>query len=364
MAKRRQRARLAAAIDYTEPPGTDIDLHLLSSEDPVALVARDEDYTIPFAIRSLAGFADQVVVVDNGSVDSTLAKVEALRAELGARLQIDVLTLPDALLSECHDEALRRSTRSWHLRWDADMILNTEGPASMLLFREQLLRDPRPRAVVLPYLNVYGDLRHTLNPAICPTVFSGEPYLMTITRNMRYREYGKFDFVRTPWFYIRESRSEPAFLHLGNLKSTQNRLRRFHYFTWRKWSAGGASFRRLFPTLESFAAVRNQHLFGTNDPLSLRFRFDRDQVDGYCVPLRIEEYASIPAVLREEYASATPRFEVEYRAGVPYRRVDREDQELLAYRPTKDDTSWEPRTFRARVRDEGPQLYMKLARAQ
>jgi hypothetical protein len=184
---------------------------------------------------------------------------------------------------------------------------------------------------------------------------------MTITRRMRYREHGKFDVAATPWFYLRERRTRIAFLHLGNLKSTRNRLRRFHYFVWREWSNRSPAFQRRFPTLDSLSEVRNAYLFGTNDPLSLRFRFDRDQVHGYCVPLRIEDHVEVPEVLREEYESSRPRFEVEYRGGVPFRRIDREDVELLEYRPTAEDLSWDPEAFRKRVREEGPRTYLALA---
>src|SRR5262245_55675788 len=57
------------------------------------VAARNEAYTLPFCLRSLIGFADQIVCVDNGSDDGTLALMEAFKAEHGGDVAVDVVSM-------------------------------------------------------------------------------------------------------------------------------------------------------------------------------------------------------------------------------------------------------------------------------
>src|SRR5688500_10563885 len=67
------------------------------------VAARNEAYTIPFCLRSLVGFADQVVCVDNGSEDETLSLMKQFQREHGDAIEVDIVTMPGALLGECQE---------------------------------------------------------------------------------------------------------------------------------------------------------------------------------------------------------------------------------------------------------------------
>src|SRR3954453_8033517 len=129
------------------------------------VVAGDEGYTIPFALRSLIGFADQIVCVDNGSEDETLGEMEAFRDEHRDAADIEIVPLPGALVGECWNAGLERTRHQWFSPWDPDMVARTSGPSSIDQLREQVLGDTRPRTIALPTVNVFGDFEHVLRLA-------------------------------------------------------------------------------------------------------------------------------------------------------------------------------------------------------
>jgi glycosyltransferase involved in cell wall biosynthesis len=305
------------------------------------VAARDEAYAIRFCLRGLVGFADQVICIDNGSQDATLAEMERFRDERGHELAVEVVSMPDALLGDCRQEGLRRTRHRWHLRWDADMVAKTTGPESMLALREQALADERPRTIQLPRTNLIGDLHHTQK--LGSVVDPGEPILMRFGSGISYREFGKFDTVRTPLWYVQRKDDKRYYFHLAGLKPDDNLIHRFHYFPWREAVNTQGETR----TLEQFKADRNLDLFGTNDRRSVKFRYMR-QLVYHLRRFDSARWGEYPEVLREEL-SGRQRFEVVYRDGRPWTRIDHDDEEMLAYEPTPEDLEWDPEALLRRL---------------
>ena len=309
-----------------------------------AVVAgRDEAYTIGFCLRSLVGFADQIVCIDNGSDDDTLQEMQAFRDAHGDQVDVDVVSLPGALLGECREEGLRRTRHEWHLRWDADMVARSSGPESLLVLREKVLSDGRPRTIQLPRTNLIGDLRHA--GRFGAVVDPGEPILVRFGRGIEYREFGRFDALRAPLHYAQRSEPGRHYLHLAGLKSDENLIHRFHYFTWREAvNREGPNLDPALRELEDFKRARNLELFGTDERRSLKFRYQR-QLSFHFVPYDEALYGAYPEVLSEELARPEPRFEVTYRNGRPWLRIDRADAEMRDYQPTDADLAWSPEGF-------------------
>jgi glycosyltransferase involved in cell wall biosynthesis len=305
------------------------------------VVARDEDYTVRFALRSLLGFADQIICVDNGSQDRTFREMEAFRDEYGDRADVDVVSLPGALVGELWDAGLDRTRHQWFSPWDADMVAKT----SILDLRTQVLRDSRPRTIRMPTTNLGSDLRHVgrLEPVSDPN----EPKLFRFGRAIRYREYGRYYAVRLPLHYVETVAPDQYYLHLANVKSDDNLIHRFHYWTWRETvNREGDALDPEFRTLEGFKRHRNRKLFGTNDPRSLKWRYQR-QLSYHLAPYDPELYGDYPEILEEELTKPQ-RFEVVYRDGRPWNRIDHEDEEMRGYEPTAEDLAWDPEAFLAR----------------
>lgn len=313
------------------------------------MTARDEDYTVGFALRSLVGFADQIVCIDNGSEDATLSRMEAFQEEYGDQVDVEVLSLPGALVGECWDAGLQLTRHQWFSPWDADMVAKTTGPDSILELRERMLDDHRHRTILLPTTNLSGDLRHVLR--LTPVSDPNEPKLFRFGRPIRYQEFGRYYAVRLPLHYVQTVAPRQHFLHLAGVKSDDNLIHRFHYWTWRETvNREGAALDPELRTLDGYKRWRNQELFGTNDPRSLKFRYQR-QLSYHLAPYDPERYGDYPEVLEDEL-SRPQRFEVVYRNGRPWTRVDHEDAEMLGYEPTREDLEWDPEAFLRRFLSE------------
>jgi glycosyltransferase involved in cell wall biosynthesis len=315
------------------------------------IAVRNEDYSVGWALRSLVGFVDEIVVIENGSTDRTVAELEKFRSECGHDVDVEIVPMPGALLGDCRDEGLRRTRRQWHLRWDGDMIARQEGPDNILPIRESVLRDSRPRTIQISRTNLIGDLRHM--PRLAPVVDVGESWLMRFGRGIKYREVGgTYDVVRPPLYYSHEVASGSRIFHLAGLKSDENLMHRFNYFAWRQAvNRDGDALDPELRTLEGFTRRRNEELFGTNDPQSVKWRYGR-QLSYHYAPYDPERYGAYPSVLQDELAKEEPRFEVLYRDGHPWIRVDRADAEMAGYEPTDDDLAWDPEAVLRRFLNE------------
>jgi len=323
------------------------------------VVARNEDYTVGMSLRSLIGFADQIICVDNGSDDGTLVEMEKFRDEHGGDADVDVVSMPGALLGDCRNEGLRRSRHQWHLRWDADMVAQTAGPDSMLNVRERALADARPRAIHMRRTTLIGDLRHA--PRLGDVVDAGENWLIRAGHGITYAELGgMYDEVRTPLHYVEKWEPGEHIFHLAGLKADDNLIHRLHYFAWRELiNREGPQADPELQTLDAFKRHRNRELFGTTDPQSVKFRYRR-QLSYHLMPYDPEHFGSYPEVLRREL-SGQQRFEVVYREGRPWSRIDRQDAEMLDYEPTGEDLEWNPEAFLRRFLTESDRNKLGIA---
>ena len=78
-------------------------------------------------------------------------------------------------------------------------------------------------------------------------------------------------------------------------------------------------------TYDSFVKKRNKHLFETNDPLQVKYRYQRQLVHSF-EKINIEKYGYYPGVLREEIKRPEQRFEIIYKNEKPFIRIDRMDE--------------------------------------
>jgi len=301
--------------------------------------AKNEEYIIPFCLKSLVGVVDQVVCIDNGSDDETLKVMQAFKAAYGHLIEVDVLEMPDALLGDCRNAGLENTRYKWHLRWDADMVCRTSGSESMLLLREKVLKDDRPRTIQLPRTNLRGDFHHTRKnlPAIDP----GEPILVRFGKDVKYVEYGKFDVIRVPFYYAITKEEKRYYFHCEGLKSDDNLIYRRQYFEWReafnKYS--DADRPKEVADFVTYKQAWNLKYFGTNEPLSLKWRFQRE----FCnrlVKVDATVFGEYPDVLKNEKEGLGTRFVIVMKDGRPYTRTDLKDAEMARYEPTEEDLRW------------------------
>ena len=57
-----------------------------------AVVAmKNEEYTLPYCLESLIGFADQIIVIDNGSEDRSLNSAKEFKRKHGHKVEVTVI---------------------------------------------------------------------------------------------------------------------------------------------------------------------------------------------------------------------------------------------------------------------------------
>ncbi|UAJ80293.1 glycosyltransferase [Leifsonia sp. ZF2019] len=115
----------------------------------VCMLARNEEDNIGRSLQTTVDFADEVVVVDNGSTDATAD----VATSMGAR----VIYRPNALLDEGREAYLRAAACDWILVIDADEVITS---ADGLRLRAILAATPADVAgYALPRHDYLGDGR-------------------------------------------------------------------------------------------------------------------------------------------------------------------------------------------------------------
>ena len=320
------------------------------------VAARDEEYTIPFCLQSLVGFADEIVCIDNGSKDRTLALMNSFATTAPAQCVVKIIEKPGATLGECREAGLEATTHAWHLRWDADMVAKTSGPEALSLLKAELQKDVTPRTIQLPRTNLVADLEHCSR--LYPVVDPGEPILMAFGKDIRYVEDGRFDIIRVPLYYRQVSDPRRLYFHCSSLKSDMNLLHRDAYFDWRQAvnQARSEEDQNQLKDFDAFRDKKNLERYGTADLRSIKYRYWR-QVTRTLRRFDGNEAGGYPEILSGELKSPVPRFQVEYRDGKPFRRIDHHDDEMKNYVPTAEDLSWSPEDY---LRKRLPESEQKL----
>ncbi len=308
---------------------------------------KDEEYTLEACIRSLEGFADQIICIDNGSMDKSIEIVKALQKEFS---NLELVEMPGALLGDCRNEGLKRTRFNWHLRWDADMIAHTTGPNSMTNLREKILKSDIPRTIQLPRINLNGDLFHTTRGK---EQDDGEPILMRFTKDIEYKEYGKFDSIKVPYYFKQVKETMNYYLHCQGLKSDDNLIHRFHYFTWREYTN---QFPQFNLSKQEFIERRNLYYFNTNNLQKIKFRYQRQNVLRF-VKYDSKKFIDYPIELKK-LMKKNNRFEIVYEKDKPFIRIDKESSDMKMYNPSKEDLDWSLEEFFNKVKTESYTQYL------
>ena len=300
--------------------------------------AKNEDFLISLCLKSLIGVVDQVVCIDNGSEDDTLILMKQFKEQFSDLIEVDIVSMPNALLGDCRNKGLEKTRYKWHLRWDADMICRTSGTDSMKLLRKKVLENDTPRTIQLPRINLRGDFSHS---KIGGLKDPGEPILMRFSKDIQYIEDGKFDIVKVPFYYKMQKETKYYYFHCEGLKSDHNLIYRHQYFDWRELynSFDDAKRPENIQTFKSYVDYVWPG-FDTKDWKSTKWRHQR-LVCSTLIKVTEDDVGDFPDVIKECDSNKKERFNIIYKNLSPYIRLDKNDIEMLNYQPTKDDLDWE-----------------------
>jgi glycosyltransferase involved in cell wall biosynthesis len=319
------------------------------------IAMKNEDYTIGLCLESLVGFADQIVVIDNGSTDKSLEIAYAFKEKFKNLCEVDIFEMPNALLGDCRDLGLKNTRFQWHLRWDADMIAYSNGPNDIKKLKPQLLKSNKPRTYQLTRINLYGDLEHTIGKVL----EAGEPWLVWFNQDLKYQEFGKFDALQVPYYYEQIVVPSNHIFHCSGTKSLENLIHRFHYFTWREFynSFSDANRPKQLEDFEVFKNLRNQYLFDSIEPEIVHYRYNR-QLSSQFKKFDLHRFSYFPEVIQNELLNTHKRFVVCYKNKEPFYRFDAEDPLSTNWESIQDE--WDIKQFFKRIEDENIKFYTKV----
>ena len=312
---------------------------------------KNEEYTIGSSIKSLVGIADQIICIDNGSTDSSITEVKKVIKELEDKVEIELYEMPNALLGECRNFGLSKSRYQWHLRWDADMIAIDDGENNMKKLRTFALNCKKPASIQFGYVNLNGDFKHTVKGH----EFSfGEPYLIYYNQEIFYQEIQKFDVIKVPKYYNIIKTNKIYFFHCGGLKSDENLIHRFHYFTWRKFTINHENFNLK---KDDFIKKRNKYLFDTVDPNKVKYRYQKQNVYRF-IPYKEDGNFKYPKIILKLLEINGNRFEVTYKNNQPISRIDHQDMNMKNFIADDNDENWNTDSFFLKLSNEDVSIYL------
>jgi len=129
----------------------------------VLLASQNAVRTVDLSVRSFLSFADEIICVDNGSTDGTVAILERLADD---HPTVTFVNAPHVRhLYENRQLAYERSRFRWVFRGDTDFICWTSGNRDIRHIRDLVMHYPqKARPVGFEFVGNYvvGDWRHTL----------------------------------------------------------------------------------------------------------------------------------------------------------------------------------------------------------
>lgn len=267
---------------------------------------------IESSILSIRDFADEIIVVENGSSDGTWPLIERLAKEIDI---VRAYRAPQAGLLELTVAAEEKCRYRWTVRWDADFIAHTGGRSDIRGLREKLLALDRTRyyCVYLRPVNIFGDLEHVYGRGF---LWTDSAYIHS--SGAKYIFSGGVERLSLPKYYAVKSFDAPYFFHV-NIKPKREMLFRHFWNDWLKLSPVHAG----YPP-EEYVARRIREDWGCGTLTEGEDAFIRRVICPNLVRYDAGKFGPYPALL--EQLRRQPRYKVIYEAGKPVGREERVDR--------------------------------------
>lgn len=289
----------------------------------IVRVRGEEEWIAP-SLASIADFADEILVLDNGAAPEAREAIERARQSAPGRVRVEACPALD--IFALSNRGLQLATCRWVVRWDADFVAHTSGDADIRHVRRFLLGldARRYHLVYLPAAEVAGDLRHQFPDRRIRgdgQVHTASPAARFVRVEREVAPGGRLDAadaidradrrvrfalesLRVPKYYRIVRWPAVAYFHV-HVKSARHMLLR-HF--WLEWLAAGAP----SETLEAYTRDAVRERWGATD-------LDRAAADfmaRHCarlVPVDERVTGPYPALL-EPYLQQ-PRYDVRYLDG-------------------------------------------------
>ena len=287
-----------------------LSLHTTKRKNGISVMIRvkDEEDWIAKSLLSLNVFADEVVIVNNNSIDNTLKEIESVKNQLKYKLIVE--DGPSDDICEVSNHALSLTNFRWIFRWDSDFIAYTSGNRNIKLLREYLLNlNPRKHYLIFPLtFSFAGDIFHVKTGKET----NSEGYIHTWHSKLEYIKKGKFESLQVPFFYKIKRLKEIYFVHIGSAKPIKKLLYRFFWLFWLKE-------RDKFTTIEEYINHISKEQWDDLSPEKIAIQKFKDLI----LPIRkydTKEFGEYPEIMNDDVAN--PKFKMTYKNGEPFSRTD------------------------------------------
>lgn len=223
--------------------------------------SQNSEQTIVACITSFLDFADEIIIVDNGSTDNSIKLCEGLQNRFSKVKFYNHPELRD--LYENRQVAFEHSKYSWLFRGDTDYVAMD----NILELRKKILSTPikaRPVVFQLNQINLIQDIYHTkhedpLSPCM-PRVYS-------YAKGMKFQRLGRWEGVKYFKDVVCLNINKPDYIKIKTpfwfhcqFKAPMDYFFRGERTNWRELG----DFKK-FPTLKSYMKYKALRRFGTSD---------------------------------------------------------------------------------------------------
>jgi len=229
---------------------------------------QNSEQTILLCVESFLSFADEIIIVDNGSTDSTLEILGEIDEKYEHVKVFDKPELPD--LYHNRQYALKKSKYAWVVRIDSDYVAYTSGEFDIRNLRNKILSEPLslfPKTYTTKMINVAGSFDQTFLRKMEPGGKERERVVQSLSARiirwypfMKFVRLGRWEGIRFQRYLPKQELDIPYWMHLHKFQSKMTLLFRSERTKWRQ----SGDFKR-FPTLKSWVEFAVAERYGTTD---------------------------------------------------------------------------------------------------
>jgi len=263
-------------------------------------VKNEEDW-IKYSLISIKDFVDEIIVGDNGSTDNTLQIINGL---IDQGLNIKLFDCSHMKMREMSEFILEKTSYSYAVRWDSDMVARTDGDFSITKLRKNILniRKDKYYLFYISHIRLTGDLFHQ-DPNM---LIDREEYIHTNSDKLCFVHPHKYEAIKSPKYYKVLIVPEIYSFHF-DIKSSYRMLLRNYWIDWMEMKDY-----ETFPDLESFVTykIKQENKYDCIEAAA------KNYVVEYCkklIPFDKNKYGDYPSILKDQLLN--PKYKIIYSNG-------------------------------------------------